>query len=139
MKFGGTSVADAEAMRRVIGIVKRQLESNPDDRPPVVVVSAMSKVTDRLVETSRLAGTGDADGAARILADLLERHVGVASALVAGGALADVTALLTSDFGDQTTAVRALAAQRDVPPRAYDALVAMGELASSRMAAAAFV
>jgi aspartate kinase len=138
MKFGGTSVADADAMRRVIGIVKGQLESNPNDRPPVVVVSAMSKVTDRLVETSRLAGTGDGDAAARMLGDLLERHVGVASALVAGDALAEVTARLTADFGDQATAVRALAAQGAVPPRAYDALVAMGELASSRMVAAAF-
>jgi aspartate kinase len=139
MKFGGTSVADAEAMGRVIGIVKGQIESNPNDRPPVVVVSAMSKVTDRLVETSRLAGAGDADGAARILAELLDRHVSVASALVAGDALAEVTARLAADFGDQTAAVRALAAQGDVPPRAYDALVAMGELASSRMVAAAFV
>ena len=138
MKFGGTSVADAEAMNRVMGIVRRQLESNPNDKPPVVVVSAMSKVTDRLVETSRLAGIGDADGAARILGDLLERHVGVASSLMSGDALAAVTAKLTADFSDQIKAVRAHAAASEVTPQAYDALVAMGELASSRMVAAAF-
>jgi hypothetical protein len=43
MKFGGTSVQDAEAMNRVINIVRRQWADNPVDPPPVVVVSAMSK------------------------------------------------------------------------------------------------
>jgi len=56
MKFGGTSVQDAEAMNRVINIVRNQWADNASDQPPIVVVSAMSKVTDRLVETGRLAG-----------------------------------------------------------------------------------
>jgi aspartokinase len=84
MKFGGTSVADADAMTRVIGIVRRQLDASLDDHPPVVVVSAMSKVTDRLIETGRLTGIGDADAAAQMLADLLERHIAVARSLVDG-------------------------------------------------------
>ena len=85
MKFGGTSVADAEAMTRVIDIVRRQIaRQSGATPPPVVVVSAMSKVTDRLVETGRLAGEGDGDGAASLLHDLLARHLGVASALVQG-------------------------------------------------------
>ena len=62
MKFGGTSVADAEAMNRVAGIVRGQIARNPGDAMPVVVVSAMSKVTDRLIECGRLAGEGDAAG-----------------------------------------------------------------------------
>ena len=78
MKFGGTSVADAEAMSRVVAIVREQLERNPSDTPPVVVVSAMSKVTDRLIETGRLAGEGDGDGARERSHELLERHIGVA-------------------------------------------------------------
>ena len=63
MKFGGTSVQDAEAMNRVIAIVRNQWAPNPTVRPPVVVVSAMSKVTDRLVETGRLAGERQASQA----------------------------------------------------------------------------
>ena len=78
MKFGGTSVADAEAMGRVIAIVREQIAANPNDKLPVIVVSAMSKVTDRLIETGRLAGIGDAAGAAKTMDDLLERHIGVA-------------------------------------------------------------
>jgi aspartate kinase len=139
MKFGGTSVADAEAMMRVIAIVRDQIARHPQDRLPVVVVSAMSKVTDRLVETGRLAGEGRGDEAAQLLADLLARHIGVASALVDGQALADMKDLLTKEFTGLSTHVREWAAQGEVSPLATDAILAMGELASSRMVAAAFV
>ena len=52
--------------------------------PPVVVVSAMSKVTDRLIETGRLASERQVEPAAQMLTDLLARHLGVASTLVKG-------------------------------------------------------
>jgi aspartate kinase len=138
MKFGGTSVADAEAMSRVIGIVTRHLESNPADRPPVVVVSALSKVTDRLIEAARLAGNGEGDEAAQLLSDLLQRHLGVASALVVADKLEALAATLTGEFSSLILSVRALAASREVSPRSHDEIVAMGELASSRIVAAAF-
>ncbi len=139
MKFGGTSVADADAMDRVIRIVRDQLDRNPQDKPPVVGVSAMSKVTDRLIETGRLAGIGEADAAAKTLGDLLERHLVVARSLVSGEALEKVNARLTEDFAALTADVRTHAARGEVTPRAHDALVAMGELASSRIVAAAFI
>ena len=138
MKFGGTSVADAEAMGRVIAIVRQQIAANPNDRLPVIVVSAMSKVTDRLIETGRLAGIGDIAGAAKTMDDLLDRHIGVAGGLVSGDRLTALTAQLREDFAAETTAVRQLAARSEVTPRDHDALVAMGELASSRIVAAAF-
>ena len=50
MKFGGTSVADADAIRRLIAIVSAQAARS--GVPPVVVVSAMSKVTDQLLRLS---------------------------------------------------------------------------------------
>ena len=138
MKFGGTSVADAEAMNRVIAIVRNQQAANANDRPPVVVVSAMSKVTDRLVETGRLAGERQGEQAAQIVADLLTRHLGVASTLVEGQELADLNARLTSDFHALQADVRRWAEQGEVTPAAADAIQAMGELASSRIVAAAF-
>jgi len=138
MKFGGTSVADADAMNRVIGIVRDQLAAHPNDPPPVVVVSAMSKVTDRLIETGRLAGDGDADAAAKLVNDLLERHIGVLNGLVGEETAKPLTGSLKNDFANLAALVRTLAAAREVPPRAHDEIVAMGELASSRMVAAAF-
>jgi aspartate kinase len=139
MKFGGTSVADAGAMNRVIDIVGKQLARNRADKPPVVVVSAMSKVTDRLVETGRVAAAGDGEQAARIVGDLLSRHLTVASTLVQGAALEALTAQLTADFTALAAHVRAWAGEGDVSPRSTDELLAIGELASSRIVAAAFV
>ncbi|HEX7794511.1 MAG TPA: lysine-sensitive aspartokinase 3 [Vicinamibacterales bacterium] len=139
MKFGGTSVADAEAMMRVINIVRGQMARFPNHTLPVVVVSAMSKVTDRLVETGRLAGQGDGEAAAALLRDLLARHINVAAGLVQGEALDSMTAQLTQDFNTLTEHVRGWAAHGEVSPQATDELLAMGELASSRMVAAAFI
>jgi len=138
MKFGGTSVADAEAMTRVITIVRQQLTSNPGDKPPVVVVSAMSKVTDRLVETGRLAGERQGDQAAKILSDLCARHITVASTLVSGEPCDVLKRRLADDFDALTAHVRAWATNGDVSPRSTDELLAIGELASSRIVAAAF-
>ena len=53
MKFGGTSVASAEAIQRVAAIV-----ASRSDRRPVVVVSAMGKTTDKLLEIAALAVAG---------------------------------------------------------------------------------
>jgi aspartate kinase len=138
MKFGGTSVADAEAMNRVISIVRRQWADNPGDRPPVVVVSAMSKVTDRLVEAARLANDRQGEAAAQIIDDLLARHLGVASTLVQGDAVKALHAQLTADFNALAADVRRWADEGEVTPAAADQVQAMGELASSRIVAAAF-
>lgn len=138
MKFGGTSVQDADAMNRVIAIVRNQWAANSTDRPPVVVVSAMSKVTDRLVETGRLAGEGQTSQATQIMVDLLTRHLSVAATLVQGPALDELNAQLTSDFTALQADVTAWAEAGEVTPAAADVLQAMGELASSRIVAAAF-
>jgi aspartate kinase len=138
MKFGGTSVADAEAMGRVLDIVARSRREAAPDTPPAVVVSAMSKVTDRLVETARLCAEGEADAAAAIVRDLLNRHIGVARGLVQGEGLPGLEVDLAAEFDDLASDVQRLADRREVPPEAYDAIVAKGELASSRIVAAAF-
>ena len=138
MKFGGTSVQDAEAMTRVINIVKKQWADNPDDAPPVVVVSAMSKVTDRLIEAGRLASDRQVEPAAQMLTDLLTRHLTVASTLVKGLTLELLSDELNSEFNALIADVRMWATEGEVTPAASDALQAMGELASSRIVAAAF-
>ncbi|MGH9811419.1 MAG: lysine-sensitive aspartokinase 3, partial [Terriglobia bacterium] len=54
MKFGGTSVEDPKAIDRVSAIVEGRLAQQP-----VVVVSAMAKVTDTLLSMARAAGEGE--------------------------------------------------------------------------------
>ena len=57
MKFGGSSVVDAPAIERVVSIVGRERSRGP---VPVVVVSALGGVTDRLLALAELARLGDA-------------------------------------------------------------------------------
>jgi aspartate kinase len=137
MKFGGTSVADADAIARVVAIVRRQCESSAEDGPPVVVVSALAGVTDRLIDAAHLAEAGDADRAAASLNELIERHLAVASALTTGQRQAELVAAVREEFAGVVSLMRALAVLREVSPRSLDASVAAGELASSRIVASA--
>jgi aspartate kinase len=144
MKFGGTSVADAGAMGRLSAIVSRQIDrqqagGQAGRKPPIVVVSALSKVTDGLLDAARLIESGDRDGAASRIGDLVERHVAVASAVTSGARLAALLGDVRAEFTALSDMVRALAALHEVSPRLLDAVAATGELVSSRIVAAALV
>jgi len=130
MKFGGTSVADAGAIRRVVDIVSRA----PDSR--FVVVSALAGVTDTLVDALRLAGAGDRDAALAMARAIRERHLDAAG-LVRDRALRDAAVRgLERELDGLDGLLRALAVLREVTPRSGDAVAAVGELASSRLIAA---
>jgi aspartate kinase len=138
MKFGGTSVADESAIRRVIQIVRLQIARQaPGDRLPVVVVSALSKVTDGLLQVARFMEKGEHDQAINRLSEIAERHVAIASAVTSGARLATAIRDLRSEFAATGGLVRALSSLHEVSPRLFDAIAATGELASSRMVAAA--
>src|SRR2546430_5853565 len=77
MKFGGTSVEDAKAIERTAAIVKGRLSQKP-----VVVVSAMAKVTDQLLAMGRAAGSGDRKTALKLSRALRERHYNAAGELL---------------------------------------------------------
>ena len=79
MKFGGTSVEDATAIRRTAAIVAGRVTLG---KQPVVVVSAMAKVTDQLLRAAATAVQGDRAGALEISAQLRARHRDTATALV---------------------------------------------------------
>jgi aspartate kinase len=137
MKFGGTSVADAAAIGRLTTIVGRRLESDPAAAPPVVVVSALAGVTDSLVDAARMAEEGDVDGALASLQQLLDRHLRVVSAVTSGQAQATLDAHVREEFTAAFGLVRALTVLREVSARSLDAVIAMGEIASSRIVAGA--
>ena len=66
MKFGGTSMGSAERMRVAAGIVVEEQKK----RPVALVVSAMSKITDLLLETMRHAESGNSAATQANLAEL---------------------------------------------------------------------
>ena len=107
-KFGGTSVADPDAIRRLIEIVRTARAR--DGAGPAVVVSAMSKVTDTLLGIAASAGSGRADEALARVDQLRERHLAAAREL-APKADALVVAIGT-ELDNLTAIVRALAVLR---------------------------
>src|SRR5690349_21770657 len=93
MKFGGTSVEDAKAIDRARAIVQERLPQKP-----VVVVSAMAKVTDALLAMGRAAGSGDRDTALKLSRGLRERHYNAAGELLGTGVFTQFHSELESDF-----------------------------------------
>jgi aspartate kinase len=77
LKFGGTSVADAAGFERVATIVRAH--GGPR---PVVVVSALARVTDALFGCAAAAAAGDPGRARADVTDLLERHAAIARRLL---------------------------------------------------------
>jgi aspartate kinase len=130
MKFGGTSVKDRAAIERLIEIVRHTPE-------PVVVVSALAGVTDRLLGIAAEAGAGDIDAATANVRALRQRHHGVASVVIDAALRASVLAELDKEFDELERIVGALAVLGEVSPRWFDTIAATGELASSRIVAAA--
>jgi aspartate kinase len=138
LKFGGSSVRDAGAMRRVAERVQAALP-----RAPLVVLSAMGKTTDALFAAAVTAAAGDVDGAlaaaARIArhhreqADELLRAVAPAAALEQRAALA---AALDAELERLELLLRGVALLRELTPRTRDQIVATGELLSTRLFAA---
>jgi aspartate kinase len=142
MKFGGTSVKDQTAIERLIGIVRaeRQAQIQPeraDLRGPIVVVSALSGVTDRLLGIAAEAGAGDAEGARENVRALRERHHTVAQVIRDTSLRASVDSALDHEFDELDRIVGALSVLCEVSPRWLDALAAMGEILSSQIVAAA--
>ena len=134
-KFGGTSVADPEAIQRLIQIV--QTARSRDGRGPAVVVSAMSGVTDALLGIAAAAGGGRLEDALTRVDQLRERHVAAARTLAPTQAKGVLGQQIDAQFDDLTALVRALAVLREVSPRTLDVVAAAGELLSSRIVAAA--
>jgi len=133
MKFGGTSVESAEAIDRVSKIV-----SSRSKQLPLVVVSAMAKVTDQLVAMGNAAASGNCDTAMDSLAALRERHLETAKALLGEKRAAALSPKLQVHFAELENFLRGLAAVRELTPRGSDYLLSFGELISSIMVTDAF-
>ena len=128
MKFGGTSVQDAAAMERLAAIVRGRLSQQP-----VVVVSAMSKVTDALLAMGRAAGDGDRDNALALSRSLRERHYHTASELLGTGTFTGFHGELEEDFDALDELLRGIAAVGEITPRTSDLVVSFGEQLSSKI------
>jgi aspartate kinase len=126
-KFGGTSVQDAAAIRRLIGIIR----SRTPERP-VVVVSALARITDGLLQLARLVELGGS-GCRDHLDAMIARHAETAAELDGAGRALDAI----REEADGLRRELEDAVGRRLNPRELDAVTARGELWSSRLIAAA--
>jgi aspartate kinase len=136
-KFGGTSVADPDAVRRLIEIARAA--RTRDGSGPVLVVSAMSKVTDALLTIAAEAGAAKTDSALSHVDQLRERHLAMARALAGRGDIASLSTHIDEHFDQLAAVVKALGVLREVSFRTLDVVASMGELLSSRIIASALI
>ena len=133
-KFGGTSVGDADAIRRTASIVQSRL-----DRQPIVVVSALGGATNQLLALAEQAARGQLIGALRAVQNLRDRHMKEAAALLGtGDGATEVTEELSTMLDELASLAEALSVLGHITPRSLDAVAALGEQLSSHIVAAAF-
>jgi aspartate kinase len=133
MKFGGTSVQDAEAIDRVAAIVRGRLHEKP-----VVVVSALAKITDQLLAMATAAESGNRDKALELSRTVRERHYNTAVDLLGTHAFEQVAPELEADFDSLDELLRGVVAVGELTPRTTDTISGFGEKVASKIAAAAF-
>jgi len=124
LKFGGTSVQDEQALRRLVSIVAAA------PAPRVVVVSALAGVTNTLSQIASMEPGPERAGA---LAPICERHLALAAALSTRAQQHAALEHVSAMFAGACAALRAPEVLRHAR---RDALLAVGELASSRLVAA---
>jgi len=130
MKFGGTSVGDVAAFERVFKVVSAQL-----GRSPVIVASAMTKVTDALLAAFDIAKKGDFPGSVALLEPHFERHVEVAKHFIPDGTSNLFDSELQFARGELSDLLTRTS-RRSLPlSMLKDAIVSYGEQLSSRLLA----
>jgi aspartate kinase len=133
MKFGGTSVQDAQAIDRISKIVRDRLSEKP-----VVVVSALAKITDQLLAMAAAAEAGDRTRALDLCRAARERHYATATDLLGEKAFAPLAPVLEADFNGLEDLLRGVVAVGELTARTTDTISGFGERVSSKIAAAAF-
>ena len=133
MKFGGSSVESAEAIMRMVGVVRSQLT-----RRPVVVVSALGKTTDRLFEFAEEARRGGRYVAAKLLDELQEYHFSIAEEVARDVPLDWLERSLQRSFRDLRVILFEVAEEgREFTTALQDEISSFGERMSSEIVAAA--
>ncbi len=133
MKFGGSSVESAAAIERVASIVKARVE-----RRPVVVVSAMGKTTNKLLQIASNAVNGHRPEARAQLTELKAFHEREAEAAVSPADRAAAAGIIDDHFRELSELLGGMAVLGELTPRSVDAISSYGERLSSALVTLAF-
>jgi aspartate kinase len=131
MKFGGTSVGSADALKNAIQIIR---DAKRDWDRVVVVTSAMSGVTNLLLDSAGSASHGRIDSLAEAATTLREKHFAAADALIKNEMKLNlVKAELDDLIFSLVDLCKAIAVLGEASPRAMDAVASLGERMSVRL------
>jgi aspartokinase/homoserine dehydrogenase 1 len=131
LKFGGSSVANAENIEKVVAVVKRAAA----DDACVVVLSAMQGTTDDLIEMGRAAERGD-DGFIAKLAELRDQHTAAIEALFQDGRGTETSEFVDSALHELESITEGVRRVRELTPKTLDRILSFGEIAASKLIAA---
>ncbi len=134
MKFGGTSVGDAACIARVAQIVR----DASGEGPVVVVVSAMSGVTNRLVSAAARAEAGNREQVAELFAALRQQHQAALEILIQqSDKRSRLAAAMEDIFREGERLCEGTTLLRELTPRTLDSVSSLGERLSAPLVSGA--
>ena len=133
LKFGGTSVAKAENIEKVISIVTIAISKEPT----VVVVSALGGITDILLDSAIIAASGSSEFEAKI-STAEKRHFDCVSQLIGNNPPQELVSFIKNTFEEIKNLCNGILLLNELTPRSKDRIAGYGELLSSKIITAAF-
>lgn len=133
LKFGGSSVANAENIKKVVQIVTQN--NNPEQ---IVVVSAMKGVTDKLIELGVKAHQSE-KAYEDLLQALLEQHIEAAHQLLPVATRSSCLSMIMQHFNELEDICQSVFRLQELSPATKDRIVSFGELLSSKIISAYLV
>jgi aspartokinase/homoserine dehydrogenase 1 len=133
LKFGGSSVGTTDAISKVIAIVKARVQT----KPIIVVVSAMSGVTDQFILLGQTAAQGN-EGYQTMIQSLAQKHEDAVLALLPTAQQASALSMVKELIQEIESHCRTIFNEGIFSLRMQDCLMSYGEILSSKIIAAAF-
>ena len=134
VKFGGTSIGSADAIKGVANQVKNARDNWPH---VVVVLSAMSGVTDLLLQGAKVAASGDEENVGATAEALLTRHIDAVDGLLSTEIERErARELVHTHVHEFTSLCHAVHVRGEASPRALDAIMSLGERIAVHLLAA---
>ena len=130
LKFGGTSVQNAALMDRALDITLRRIQDSP-----ILVASALSKITDTLLKLAAAAADGDRETASFLLEDMFNRHLTLAKELLSGEQLEKAVAQIDQYKQELGSLIKGISLLKECSRRTLDTILSFGELLSTTLLA----
>jgi aspartokinase/homoserine dehydrogenase 1 len=133
LKFGGTSVANAANIQKVVEIVRQVIQKEP----VIIVVSALGGITDQLLQTGELASQAN-DSYKDLLKEMEDRHLEAVRELLPIQQQSATLSLVKQQFNELEGVCDGVFLLGELSPRTKDRIVGYGELISSLIISARF-